>query len=83
MSADAARRLAADLAMKVQTPMLPDDGTERMFMHEQANISSGEHALMDIARSVECIGSDATYIDDQLRYAVASTLRRLAEVVEP
>jgi hypothetical protein len=83
MSADAARRLAADLAMKIQTPMLPDDPVERLFGHESYNISGGEHRLLDIARSVECIGSDATYIDERLRFAVASTLRRLAEVVEP
>lgn len=82
-SADAARRLAADLAMKLQTPMLPDEWDARLLFHEQCNISSGEHRLLDIARSIGSIGDDAVFIDDSLRFAVASTLRRLAEVIEP
>lgn len=81
---DAGQRLAADLVNMLQTPLFYGVDTEdRLFAHEAYGISSGEHRVCDIARSVQCIGSDADHIDDRWRLLVSLTLRRLAEVIEP
>jgi hypothetical protein len=81
--ADAARRLAGDLAMRLQTPLLPDSPEARLLAGYPDGLSSGEQALLAITSCIGTIGSECLYIDENLRRSVASTLRRLAEVVEP
>lgn len=86
--ADAARRLAGDLAMRLQTPLLPDDPEERLFViHNDPErfyaCSSGEQKHLADCEAIEGIGLRARHKDDNLRRSTASALRRLAEVVEP
>lgn len=81
----ASRRLAGDLAMRLQTPLLPDDPEERLNLEWDAHwrLSEGEQELLEICDAIADIGSRSRHIDDDLRRSLASTLRRLAEVVEP
>jgi hypothetical protein len=86
--AEAARRLAGDLAMRLQTPLLPDEPDARLTaggvgpFHRPAGLSTGEAALLEVCSAIVKIGLHSLDLDIHLRRSVASTLRRLAEVID-
>lgn len=88
-----ARGIAEGLAMRLTTPVLPDDGAARLDCvpddgtwysdSEWNQLSHGERSFLHAADLLRLIGWYAEQLDDRWRSALAGAMHDLARHIDP